>query len=344
MVGPAGRARIAAVLAQAAPAAIGSSRCRVPLPFAACRTSLGAVRRRVASAGDGSPAPYELEPVLPHFGAYVWGFSLDGTEPLPQEIVERIKQDMRHHRLLIFKGQGRIGGGRQVQITEELGSVESTFDKHRASPHPDIFRVSNDESEGCTNIGRTGWHIDGTFREMPFKYQTMHFHSVCEGGETWFVPLREFYEMQDEDTRAFWDRLWMVARALAHPLVYVHPDRGDTTMLFHCGPKFCKGWLVDDEAEPPARRRVASALPRRRIVEELTAKLHEAVDRIGVRMQWEVGDFAINDNLGNCHYAAPGTQAARRNAGLRILHRTTVAGETRPTKGDGRSTFLAAAL
>ena len=89
----------------------------------------------------------------------------------------------------------------------------------------------------------------------PFKYQTMHFHSVCEGGETWpgtqrrglvwqfldpvgdvktgwkprlelvvfecfdlqeaflfcqslrFVPLKEFYEMQDEERLLV--RFWM---------------------------------------------------------------------------------------------------------------------------------------
>ena len=52
-------------------------------------------------------------------------------------------------------------------------------------PHPDIFRVSNDETEGCVGVGCTGWHIDGTFQWRPFKYQTMHFHSTCEGGETW---------------------------------------------------------------------------------------------------------------------------------------------------------------
>lgn len=288
---------------------------------------------------SGSPAPYELEPILPHFGAYVRGFSLDGTEPLPRDVVDRIKEDMRRHRVLIFKGQGCISGARQVQITEQLGTVESTFYKHPASPHPDIFRVSNDEKEGCTNVGRTGWHIDGTFQEMPFKYQTMHFHSVCAGGETWFIPLREFYEMQDDKTRAQWDRLWMVSGEFAHPLVYAHPERGDTTMMFHCGPHFCKCWVLDDEAEPPASRRPASMLPSQTILRELIARLDEAVDEVGVKMQWELGDFAINDNLGNCHYAAPGTQNARRKAGLRILHRTTVAGETRPTKEDGRSSF-----
>ncbi|CAJ1430482.1 unnamed protein product, partial [Effrenium voratum] len=188
---------------------------------------------------------YTCTPLLGHFGAEVRDISLDGEEPLPAELVTRIKEDMKKHRVLVFKGQGRLSGARQVQISRQLGTVESTFYKHPKSPHPDIFRVSNDEYEGCVGVGRTGWHVDGTFQEMPFKYQTMHFHSVCEGGETWFVPLKEFYEMQDAETKARWERYWMLPRRdLAHPLVYKHPVRQDTTLLFHCGPPFVEGWIV----------------------------------------------------------------------------------------------------
>jgi len=280
---------------------------------------------------------YTCTPILPHFGAEVRGFSLDGQGPLPEELVQKIKDDMTTYRVLVFKDQGCLSGARQVQISQQLGVVESTFYKHPKSPHPDIFRVSNDEREGCTNVGTTGWHIDGTFQDMPFKYQTMHLHSVCEGGETWFVPLKEFYELQDEKTRMHWDRLWMVTgrRALAHPLVWKHPTRGDTSMMFHCGPPFCAAWAVDDED-----KKVNSMLPPSVIQNELGERLDEAVDKVGVKMKWEPGDFAINDNLGNCHYAPPGTQSNRRKAGLRILHRTTVAGEVVPTKADGRASFL----
>jgi len=283
--------------------------------------------------------PYKIEPILPHFGAYIRDFSLDGTEPLPQAIVDRIREDMRKHRVLVFKDQGQISGARQVEISKQLGEIESTFYKHPKSPHPDIFRVSNDETEGCTNVGRTGWHIDGTFQPMPFKYQTMHFHSMCEGGETWFVPLAEFYEMQAEATKARWDKLWMVTgrRQYAHPMVYKHPVRGDKTLMFHCGPPFCAGWAAEDDSQPP---RVTHMIAPGIVQAELTTLLDAAVDRIGVKMCWEAGDFAINDNLGNCHYAAPGTQNRKTEAGLRILHRTTIAGETVPTKEDGRSSFL----
>lgn len=286
--------------------------------------------------------PYQTTPILPHFGVEVRGFSLDGDKPLTPEVVQRIKDDMNKHRVVVFKGQGQISGARQVQITEQLGQVESTFYKHPKSPHPDIFRVSNDETQGCTGVGRTGWHIDGTFQAKPFKYQTMHLHSVCEGGETWFIPLKEFYEMQDEQTKKRWDSYWMITgrQQYAHPMVYQHPTRGDTTMMFHCGEPFCAGWAVDSQEEETAKRKPQHVIPHEDIRAELTERLDEAVGKIGVKMNWDEGDFAINDNLGNCHYAPAGTQARRASAGLRILHRTTIAGETIPKKADGRESFM----
>lgn len=285
---------------------------------------------------------YTCTPILPHFGAYIHGFALDGKDPLPQDVVKKIKDDMNKYRVLVFKNQGCISGARQVQITKQLGEVESTFYKHPKSPHPDIFRVSNDETEGCTNVGRTGWHIDGTFQARPFKYQTMHFHSVCEGGETWFIPLKEFFEMQDATTQERWSRMWFFTgrQQYAHPLVFQHPTRGDTSMMFHCGEPFCAGWGVDDQNKSSHDREVGEMLRPGVVQNELTERLDKAVDTIGVKMNWEVGDFAINDNMGNCHYAPPGTQTAANEAGLRILHRTTVAGEAIPTKEDGRMSFV----
>merc|ERR1719162_2310810 len=111
-------------------------------------------------------------------------------------------------------------------------------------------------------------------------------------------------------------------------------------MMFHCGEPFCSGWAVDSKEEDPAKRRPEGFIDSQVIQAELTRQLDEAIDKIGVKMNWEVGDFAINDNLGNCHYAPPGTQAPKGVAGLRILHRTTIAGEAVPTKANGRRSFI----
>lgn len=44
----------------------------------------------------------------------------------------------------------------QVEISRWFGPLESTFYKHPMSPHPDVFRVSNDPAQGCTGE-RGGW-------------------------------------------------------------------------------------------------------------------------------------------------------------------------------------------
>lgn len=54
------------------------------------------------------------------------------------------------HRVLVFREQGVISGQRQVDVSQWFGPCESTFFKHPKSPHPDIFRVSNSDLEGCT--------------------------------------------------------------------------------------------------------------------------------------------------------------------------------------------------
>lgn len=64
----------------------------------------------------------------------------------------------------------------------------------------------------------------------------MYFPSVAEGGDTYFIPLHEFYESLPKETRERYDKLWMVTderrQAPIHPLVYQHPFRHETTMLY----------------------------------------------------------------------------------------------------------------
>lgn len=127
-----------------------------------------------------------------------------------------------------------------------FGEIESTFYKHPRSPHPDIFRVSNDEAEGCRNVGRSGWHIDGSFQTMPFQIQTMHFWSVSQSGSTLFSPLHELVESLPSAQRAEWDKLSFVGRGrqhVVHPLVYRHPTTNQTTLCFHCGEPFVEAFV-----------------------------------------------------------------------------------------------------
>lgn len=109
---------------------------------------------------------------------------IDLNEPVSEDTIKQIKKDVHEHILLIFKNQGIISGQRHVEISKWFGDLESTFYKHPRSPDPDVFRVSNDEAEGCTNVGRTGWHIDGSFMTEPFTFSLYHMVAIPKSGDT----------------------------------------------------------------------------------------------------------------------------------------------------------------
>ncbi len=123
---------------------------------------------------------YQLKPL--QLGAEVTGISLQADPPA--EVIQQIKADVTKHRILIFRDQGDISGKRHVEISRWFGELDSTFYRHPRSPDLDVFRVSNDRNEGCTGVGRTGWHIDGSFQTAPFSYSLYHIVSVPEKGDT----------------------------------------------------------------------------------------------------------------------------------------------------------------
>ena len=115
-------------------------------------------------------------------GAEVIGISLQ--EDVPQQVIDQIRRDVHTNCILVFRNQGVISGKRQVEISRWFGELDSTFYRHPRSPDPDVFRVSNDSNEGCTQVGRTGWHIDGSFQPAPFAYSIYHIVSVPDKGNT----------------------------------------------------------------------------------------------------------------------------------------------------------------
>ena len=123
-------------------------------------------------------------------GAEVRGVQLADIGSISKPLKEEIKQLVHKHRLLIFKNQGKVSGDKQVEISSWFGPLDGTvFDgdplfAHPKCPHPSVHRISNDPEEGCTNAGRSGWHIDGSFVEEPFLYAFLHMLEVPKTGAT----------------------------------------------------------------------------------------------------------------------------------------------------------------
>jgi len=77
-----------------------------------------------------------------------------------------------------------------------------------------------------TRVGRTRWHIDGSFQPVPFAYSLYHMVCVPLKGDTVFAPLNEIVDNLPSEKRNEWERLWMMSDRRTgpiHPLIYLHP-------------------------------------------------------------------------------------------------------------------------
>uniref|UniRef100_A0A0B6ZCM7 TauD/TfdA-like domain-containing protein n=2 Tax=Arion vulgaris TaxID=1028688 RepID=A0A0B6ZCM7_9EUPU len=267
-------------------------------------------------------------------GMQVRGIDLKNN--LTSETIANIKDNVQKHRLLIFKNQGIISCDRHVEISKWFGEMESTFYRHPKSQHPDVFRVSNDEKEGCRNVGRTGWHIDGSFMDKPFNYALYHMVSVPKVGCTAFVGFKELLKSLKPERRAAWDRLWMLGdnREVIHPLIYKHPVTKATVMCFHLGMIACFMWDYRSQ-----NQRVTHENETAQLLQEIHTEIVKDNERLIYKHHWEEGDFIISDNRAVAHEATPETQYPVSQVGLRVLHRTTVAGTTKPEKSDHIEVF-----
>ena len=285
--------------------------------------------------GGGGNSAYTLRPLPgnPIFGREIVGLDFTRPDTIPAPVVARLKGDLARHRLLLARGLGRLPAAAQLAVSRWWGPVESTFYRHPRSPHRDIFRVSNDEAEGCRGVGRSGWHIDGSFQRAPFVLQTMCFWRVAQGGDTLFSPLRELVESLPAETRALWERLSFVASGArqVHPLIYPHGATGLPTLCFHTGEPFCETFAVD--FDPRTGRPAGGVLgggETRALLRELSARLEDPARCY--RHAWRAGDLALIDNCALGHFASAGTQRPAAEVGLRILHRTTVGGGVAPMR------------
>eukprot|EP00051_Salpingoeca_urceolata_P013493 m.169562 g.169562 ORF g.169562 m.169562 type:complete len:318 (-) comp17807_c1_seq8:51-1004(-) len=259
------------------------------------------------------------------FGATVHGVDLsDERIDDDKQFVRAMTAQLHRHKLLVFRKQGRLSGERQVAISRWFGELHSTFYKHPKSPHPDIFRVSNDPRQGCINVGRAGWHIDGSFLPAPFKLQTMHFWHASRGGVTEFASFSDLLQDVPQSKRDFWRRLTFIsADGICNPLVWLHPVTREECMVFHCGRSFMRGLAIDVGTE--AQRELSEEE-----TEQVILDLEQQLSTRSYKMAWEDGDFALVDNLALAHFATPETQLRPDEVGLRILHRTTVHGDGQP--------------
>jgi len=277
-----------------------------------------------------------VHPVAGRIGAEIRGVRLSGG--LDKKTVEGIRRALNEHKVVFFRGQQHLDDAGQEAFAQTLGKPVV----HPTVPVKDgsSYLLEIDSGRG----GRANsWHTDVTFVDAyPFASILRAVVIPPVGGDTQWANTVAAYQDLPQELRDLADRLWAVhsneydyaARRPAasdeearryrdtftstvyeteHPLVHVHPETGERSLLLGHFVKRIVGLSTADSAH-------------------LFALLqnHVTAPENTVRWRWNAGDVAIWDNRATQHYAVNDYGDQRR-----VVRRVTLDGVV-PVSVDGR--------
>jgi taurine dioxygenase len=282
---------------------------------------------------DITPTELGLRKVAGRIGAQLDGVRLSGD--LSDTLIEGIRHALLAHKVIFFRDQGHLTDEEQVAFGRRLGTVTTA--------HPTVPSVDNNSHVLNLDSGFDGgrannWHTDVTFVDQPPAASILRAVVIpAYGGDTVWANTAAAYEDLPDQLRELADTLWAVhtnsfdyARlALAaqspeaerassyaaifasteydtlHPVVRVHPETGERTLLLGGFAQQIHGLGASQSA----------AL--KDLFQDVIVRLENTV-----RWQWREGDVAIWDNRATQHYAINDYGQQRR-----IMRRITIAGE-----------------
>ncbi|MCF8571492.1 TauD/TfdA family dioxygenase [Gordonia sp. HY002] len=270
-----------------------------------------------------------------HIGARIGGVTLGGE--VPAEKIEAIRLALAVNKAIVFTGQNHLDDESQYAFAQLLGDP--------TLPHPTVTSRGDQllTIEGAAN----SWHTDVSFVDRIPKASILRAVNLPTwGGATTWASTTAAYNQLPDSLKAFVDGLWAkhtnfydyvtndvdiddtdVEHRVVHyeeftskeyqtihPVVRVHPETGEKTLLLG---HFVKEFV----GLKPAEFSAVYQLLQNRII-----KLDNTF-----RWNWSLGDVAIWDNRATQHYGVAdfGSQS-------RKLHRITLAGDV-PVNAEGRT-------
>ena len=279
----------------------------------------------------------------PAIGTEVFWHSI--ARHLSPEHIHTVKQAWLSHPVLLFRDQD-ISDAEHIQFAQHFGRMEQHPSiSHRASNHPEIYRVSNVDEAGHILPQESNewlyinlswrWHTDSSFRHIPSKGSILHGIEVTSpGGETLFANMCLAYEALDEKLKSriagltvthSHDHILSLSDELysrqhrgeytplppvIHPLVRMHPETGKYSL-------FLSPHTMTGIVQLPGQQGMA-------LLDELIA--HATQDRFVYCHQWRQHDVVMWDNRCTMHAVTPFDNQTQR----RIMHRTTIVGDEAP--------------
>ena len=277
------------------------------------------------------PAPQE-------FGAEIQGVDLrtiDGDD------FSDIYRAWLRHSVLLFRGQ-ILTDQDLITFSNKFGGLDlapiQESGRRFVEGHPEIYVVSNviknGEPIGSLGAGEATWHTDMSYLEQPPKASILYALEVPPaGGNTYFCNMYRAYESLREDLKrriatmsqkhdGTYNSGGYVRQGVTaandpvtspgeyHPLVCTHPET--KRRLLYLGRRrnaYIKGLpLAESES----------------LLDELWS--YATREEFAWRNEWRVGDLVLWDNRCTMHRRDPFDATSGR-----IMHRTQIKGETRPS-------------
>jgi alpha-ketoglutarate-dependent sulfate ester dioxygenase len=269
-------------------------------------------------------------------GAEIRNVRLSGD--LPDPAIGAINQLLLRHKVIFFRGQTHLDDAEQERFASRLGSLV---------PHPTVGAIKGTSSMYELDSRRGGgranqWHTDVTFVDAYPKISVLRGAMIPEfGGDTIWSNTATAYESLPPALRRFAEELWavhsnafdyaVVRRAndadkhyyeevfggtiyeTEHPVVRVHPETGERTLLLGNFAQRFVGYSKSDGLK----------------LFDLFQS-HITSPKNTVRWRWQANDVAIWDNRATQHIAVDDYGDQHR-----VVRRATVDGDV-PLSVDGR--------
>jgi alpha-ketoglutarate-dependent sulfate ester dioxygenase len=274
-----------------------------------------------------STTPITVTKLGSRIGARLDGVRLGGD--LDAATVDEIHGALLRHRVIFFRGQHHLDDDEQLAFARLLGTpIGHPAAKYLAAENAPIITPIN------SDYGKANrWHTDVTFVANPFAASILRAVTLPSyGGSTLWASTAAAYAALPEPLKYLAENLWALhsnrfdyvvtetmtdeQRAFReafekpdfrteHPVVRVHPETGERTLL---AGNFVLGFLGLDSHESHT---LLELLQRRITMPENT-----------IRWNWEPGDVAIWDNRATQHRAIDDYDDQ-----YRLMHRVTLMGD-----------------
>ncbi|WP_068159095.1 TauD/TfdA dioxygenase family protein [Rhodococcus phenolicus] len=279
-----------------------------------------------ATSAAPSPTTATVAKLGAHLGARIDGVRLGGD--LDPATVALIRRAIAEYKVVFFRGQDHLDDDAQYAFAELLGTPTTA---HPTVKSRGVRILPIDSDYGKAN----SWHTDVSFVDRIPKASILRAVTLPEyGGSTVWASGVAAYEGLPAPLKALVENLWAVhtnvydyaaesaERATErtaeyrdefrselfeteHPVVRVHPETGERSLLL--------GHFVKNFTGLSGNQSHALF----RLLQEHHQKLEYTT-----RWNWQAGDVAIWDNRATQHYAV-----ADYDEQYRRLHRITLAGD-----------------